>query len=115
MTYLYLLSSVLLSWFAQIVLKLWMANFWNTSWLLEKINFLIKNWYFWWWLFLYWFSMLLRLYVLSKFDLSYAYPFVAISYIVVLIWWYFLWEDITIWKIIWISLILIWITFIAKW
>ena len=115
MVYLCLISSAILSGLAQIILKQGLTWFWDVIWFWEKIIFLAKNLYFRWWLFTYWISMVLRLYVLSKLDVSYAYPFVAISYIVVLVWGYFLWETIWFYKILWVLLILSGIIFITKW
>lgn len=110
-----ILFSVFLNSIAQIFLKIW-------SW---KINFnlkyfdiflsLIFNYYIIFWLLSYALSILLWIYVLSKVQVSYAYPFLSLWFILVIIISYiFLWETINLYKILWILFIVIWVSLIYK-
>jgi len=66
-------------------------------------------------LFIYGISMLLWLYGLTKVDLSYAYPFLALSYILVIAGsWYFLGESISILRFIGVMIICIGVFVVAK-
>jgi drug/metabolite transporter (DMT)-like permease len=65
--------------------------------------------------FLYGFATLLWLYVLSKVDLSYAYPFLALTYVLVIISaWLFLGEPIPVLRWIGLSVICIGVLIIAR-
>ncbi|MEP1932109.1 MAG: EamA family transporter [Roseibium sp.] len=60
-------------------------------------------------------SMVSHLYVLSKVDLSYAYPFLSLAYVVVLLYAYFVFqEDLNTARIIGIGLICAGTVFIAQ-
>jgi multidrug transporter EmrE-like cation transporter len=60
-------------------------------------------------------SILFWVYGLTKVDLSYAYPFLAISYILVIIGsWYFLGETITALRIIGVSIICFGVIIVAN-
>lgn len=113
--YLFLLWSAFLNWVAQLLWKVGLKWFDGFVSFWDKFTFLIKNYYFIGGFFLYWISIILRFYVLSKLDVSFAYPFIALSYIVVLVWGYFLGEHIWALKIIGVWLILAGIVLIAKW
>lgn len=115
MIYIFLLWSALLNGIAQLLRKVGMQWFDSFVSFWDKFYFLIKNYYFIGGLMLYGISIVLRFYVLSKLEVSFAYPFIALSYVVVIIWWYFLWEHIWILRITGIGLILLWIVLITKW
>lgn len=66
-------------------------------------------------LFLYGLSAILWLYVLSKIELSLAYPLVSISYIVVLLGSYFFFQETLSWpRLLGIALILVGVIFISR-
>lgn len=110
-----ILLSVFLNWSAQILLKLWMPSVSFKDSYLNIIFSVFTNIYVLWWLFAYWISIILWMYVLSKVEVSFAYPFWSLGFILVMIFWvYFLWETINIYKVIWMFFIVIWIIFIAK-
>ena len=114
MNLLLIIISVLLSGLSQILLKIWMdkIDLSNKNYLIILWE-IIKNLWIIWWLFAIFVSMILWLKVLSQNDLSFAYPFVAISFIFVFIVSYFyLWEQINIFKILGLIFIIIWIIFI---
>ncbi len=60
-------------------------------------------------------SMASHLFVLSKVELSYAYPFLSLAYVVVAVAAWFLWsEDLNAWRIGGIALICVGTVFIAR-
>jgi len=114
LNFILIVLSVFFSWLSQVFFKLWMEQ-------LKNINFLsfywIKNIFLNYniiiWLLCMLFSMILWFKVLTKVNLSTAYPFIWISFIIVLIWSImFLWESINFYKILWTLLILIWVILI---
>lgn len=110
-----ILSSVFLNWLAQILLKLWMPNLNFKQNYLNIFFDIFTNLYVLWWLFAYWISILLWMYVLSKVDVSFAYPFLSLWFIfVMLTWMFWLWESVNIYKIIWMIFIVLWVFFIYK-
>ena len=97
-----IISSVILSGLSQILLKIWVDSIsFNNKTYIEIFLELIKNY----WILLgflsIWVSMIMWLKVLSQNDVSFAYPFVAISFIFVLIVsYFFLEESINIYKVV---------------
>lgn len=113
MNILLIILSVCATWFAQLLFRLGMRWF-EFDWILNFLVFLIKNVYIVAWVFVMIVWMFLWFFVLSKNEVSFAYPFTAISYIIVLVGGFFLGEDISVFKIVWIALILCWLIFIVK-
>lgn len=110
-----ILSSVFLNWIAQILLKLWMPSIDFKQNILKIFLDIFTNLYVLWWLFAYWISVLLWMYVLSKVDVSFAYPFLSLWFIfVMLTWMLWLWEAVNIYKILWMFFIIIWVFLIYK-
>lgn len=111
----FIFASVFLSSMAQLFLKYWLdgKDFVFSSY--QTFIPLFYNIFIWLWLISYWLSMLLWLRVLSLFDVSFAYPFVSLSFVIVLIWGFFFGETISLLKIGWVILILLWIFCIVKW
>jgi len=110
-----ILLSVFLNWSAQILLKLWMplVNFKDSY--LNIIYSTFTNIYVLLWLFAYWISIVLWMYVLSKVEVSFAYPFLSLGFIfVMLTWMFFLWETVNLYKILWMCFIIIGVFFIYK-
>jgi len=66
-------------------------------------------------LFVFFISMLIWLYVLSRMELSFAYPFVALNYVLILFGSYFLLkETITLYKIVGVVVIIIGVYLVAR-
>ncbi len=66
-------------------------------------------------LFAFFISMLIWLYVLSRMELSFAYPFVALNYVLILFGSYFLLkETITLYKMIGVVVIIIGVYLVAR-
>ena len=60
-------------------------------------------------------SMLIWLYVLSRMELSFAYPFVALNYVLILLGSYFLFkETITVYKMIGVVVIIVGVYLVAR-
>lgn len=114
MLYILALLSAFLNWVAQILWKIWLDKFDFKSSFFTIILNLIKNLYFLSGCFLYFLSIIVWFFVISKLDVSKAYPFLALSYIIIIIWWYLIWESVNVYKLLWIAFIIIGIIFISK-
>lgn len=114
MIYIFAILSAILNWIAQILWKIWLNGFDFKEWFIELVFSLCKNIYFLFWCFLYLLSIFIWFVVLSKIEVSKAYPFLALSYIIIMIWWYMIWESINLYKILGIFFIIVWIIFISK-
>lgn len=81
-----ILSSVLLNAFAQVFLRKSMMSFANTEFSLDTIKIwlpqLVTSIYLWSGILCYGVSIVVWLYVLAKTEVSYAYPFLSIGYII---------------------------------
>lgn len=115
MIYLWALISILLGSIAQYLLKKGMANIdYNVN-IKYIIKNLIENPSLWGGISCYGMSMIFWLYVLSKMELSKAYPMVSLGYIFTLIIGYLLLnESINLYKIIGILLIISGVFFITR-
>ena len=107
MQYLAALISISLGAVAQYFFKMGVNAVSNKSiGIVELIKFGVTNLYIWSGLFSYGFSLLLWFYVLSKMELSRAYPLVSLGYVFTMILGYFLLnESITFPKVVGIILI----------
>jgi multidrug transporter EmrE-like cation transporter len=119
MNYIIILTSVFLNAFAQIALKKGMmvigrfdflqTNYLNLAFTVAKNPFLILGF------FCYGLSILTWMAALSRTEVSFAYPFLSIGYVLVLIFgYYFFNETINIWKIFGIFFILVGVLMLAK-
>lgn len=116
MHYLIALLSIILGAVAQLFLKIGVTSIQeksNKS--VELLKYSLTNSYLWFGLFLYGVSLLLWFFVLSKMELSKAYPMVSLGYIFTLILAYlFLNEPITVAKITGIGIIIIGVIVLTK-
>jgi multidrug transporter EmrE-like cation transporter len=85
MTYILLITSAILNGLAQILWKTGLSLSQNTTTLTEKLFALLTNLSFLGGFFLYGVSIILWIIVISKVEVSYAYPLLSLSYIVVMI------------------------------
>lgn len=113
-----ILTSVFLGAFGQILVKYgatrFSENLFNQG-ILHSISTLITNIPVVTGAFLYGISFLIWIKVLSKVELSYAYPMVSIGYIFVMVFSYFVFkENITLMRLIGVSFIIIGVIFITK-
>ncbi len=103
---LYILFSVSLSAIAQLVLKAGMSGFssagiFNKPLTLGTVWLVFTNWFVLGGLLLYFTSALVWLYVLSKVDVSVAYPFVGVGFIITMLsGYYFFYEPLTLVKVL---------------
>ena len=116
MQYIAALISIILGAVAQYFLKMGVSAVSEKS---KNISEIIKsgvtNWYLLSGLFCYGLSLLLWFYVLSKMELSKAYPLVSLGYVFTLILGYcFLNETITVSKVAGIVLIMVGVVFLAR-
>ncbi len=109
-----ILFGVILNVVAQIILKLGMNKYSISSWNYIEIIKLFLSPFVITGIAIYIISLIIWLYVLSKVDVSFAYPFLSLGFVLVaLIGWMFLGESIGIFKIIGISLIVSGIIFVS--
>ncbi|MFZ2150433.1 MAG: EamA family transporter [Candidatus Absconditicoccaceae bacterium] len=99
---------------AQVLRKKGLVGFSFEGDIFKMIYMWFKNPYLVGGLLLYAISFIVRLWVLSKIPVSYAYPFLALSFVVVIIGGYILGEQINLIRIIGISLIVVGIVFISQ-
>lgn len=114
-----ILSSVFLSAIAQILIKKGMLQVGNinisVSNIINIIPNMIINIYLWIAVICYILSLLVWMIVLSKIDVSYAYPFSSIGYIITLIAGYIIFnENITLPRIIGVCIVIIGVIIISK-
>lgn len=114
-----ILIGVLLNAVAQLLLKKGMMMVGslsiNMTSLLQAIPSLLKNLYIWGGLGSYVISVFVWLIVLSKVEVSFAYPFLSIGYIVTaIIGFYFLGESLSIYKVSGISIICLGIIILSR-
>lgn len=117
MNILIIIFSVLLNCFAQVFMKNGMKSFADISLtsMFTSIPSLLLNYWLWLAMFCYGISFLLWMYVLSKCDVSYAYPFLSIGYVVVAILGYYWFnEDLTVYRICGIAVICIGVVLISR-
>ena len=110
-----ILSSVFLNWLAQILLKLWMSSINFKQTIINIVLEILSNLYVIGWLFSYGISVIIWMYVLSKVDVSFAYPFLSLWFVfVMLTGMFWLWETINFYKILWMCFIVLGIILIYK-
>lgn len=115
MNYIIALISILLGSFAQYFLKVGVDGLKLDKLSIGSIGTLFSNIYFWLGCFAYGLSLLFWLYVLSKMELSKAYPMVSLGYVFAMILGYlFLHETINFAKIVGICLIIVGVIFISR-
>ncbi|MDR2646338.1 MAG: EamA family transporter [Holosporaceae bacterium] len=116
MTNFFLISfQVVINTLAQLLLKkgVELVHFEQSVW--KLISALVSNGYIFGGVFIFVFSLLLWLYLLSQFELSFLYPFGSLSYVLAALGgWFFFAEDITLYRIGGIFLILIGVILVAK-
>lgn len=116
--YFYALISILMGAFAQLCLKKGVMEVSLGDEAVSKVRMLLKcvsNWYLMGGFVLYGLSALVWLVVLSKFELSKAYPMVSLGYVLtLLLGYYFLGEAITLTKVIGILLICVGVVVISR-
>ncbi|WP_421858136.1 EamA family transporter [Oricola sp.] len=115
----FILFTVLMNAAAQLFLKQGMTSLSaavlaQDNLILKSIQIVLQPWVFLGWLTLV-ISMISHMYVLSKVDLSFAYPFLSLAYVVValLAWWLFK-EELGVYKIAGIAFICIGTALIAQ-
>jgi multidrug transporter EmrE-like cation transporter len=110
--------SVILGAFGQILVKTGARNLeldFSMSHLFPSLIQIIKNIPVMSGMFLYGLSFLLWIKVLSKTELSYAYPFVSLGYVLIMIFSFFVFkESITVYKMIGTAFIIIGVLFVAR-
>lgn len=112
-----ILASVLLNCFAQLFMKRGMEQFkeLNLASLISSCGDMITNIWLWLAMFSYGISIFLWMYVLSKCDVSYAYPFLSIGYVVAAILGYYLFnESLTVYRISGIAVICLGVFLISR-
>ena len=114
-----ILISVFLAVVGQLLLKMGMLRVgkfsFNISTLVHQYTRILLNPFVIAGLFAFFISMLIWLYVLSRMELSFAYPFVALNYVLILFGSYFLLkETITLHKMIGVVVIIIGVYLVAK-
>ena len=114
-----ILTAVSLNAFAQIFLRKSMIPFSDTEFSLETIGIwfpqLVVNVYLWFGMMCYGFSIVIWLYVLSKTEVSYAYPFLSLGYIIIAIAGYvFFSENLSLFRISGILIICLGVVLISK-
>lgn len=115
MIYLLAFISILLGAVAQYFLKMGMTNWALKGSVGEMFRLLFHNYYLWSGILCYGVSMLFWLYVLSRMELSKAYPMVSLGYVITLLIGYFLLnEPLSYPKVIGIVLIVAGVCFIAR-
>ncbi len=115
MIYLLAFISILLGAVAQYFLKMGMTNWALKGSVSEMLRLLFHNYYLWSGILCYGVSMLFWLYVLSRMELSKAYPMVSLGYVITLLIGYFLLnEPLSYPKVIGIVLIVAGVCFIAR-
>lgn len=115
MKYLIALISILLGSAAQYFLKVGMSQLPVSASLFEKLSFVCKSLPVWTGLFCYGLSMVFWLYVLSRMELSKAYPLVSLGYVFTLfIGWWLLDESLSAWKICGVAFIIAGVVCIAR-
>jgi multidrug transporter EmrE-like cation transporter len=107
MQYVYLIISALLNGLAQILWK-------QSNIKMDSLYHIFTNYKFIGGLCIYAISIVIWLFVLKNVEVSKAYPILALSYVVVAVWWYFLWENVTAVRIIGICVIILWVFIISK-
>lgn len=115
MIYLLAFISILLGAVAQYFLKMGMTNWTLKGSVVEMLRLLFHNYYLWSGILCYGVSMLFWLYVLSRMELSKAYPMVSLGYVITLLIGYFLLnEPLNVPKVVGILLIVAGVCFIAR-
>ena len=114
MIFFFLFLSSLLNGIWQILWKKWLSWGGQFEGIIPFVVWLIINPLFMTGFFLYGISLVIWIYILPKTELSYAYPFLAISFIIVLIGGYFLGEHINAYRIVGVFCIIIGILFISR-
>lgn len=115
MIYLLAFISILLGAVAQYFLKMGMTNWSLKGSVVEMLRLLFYNYYLWSGILCYGVSMLFWLYVLSRMELSKAYPMVSLGYVITLLIGYFLLnEPLNVPKVVGILLIVAGVCFIAR-
>lgn len=114
--YLMAILSIALGSFAQLFLKIGAKEIcFDKDQLGESLRSLISNYYLWGGLAFYGLSVVFWLFVLSKLELSRAYPLVSIGYIFTLFLGnFFLQESMTVHKILGVCFIIIGVIFISR-
>lgn len=113
--YVLIIFQVFINVIAQLLLKKGVASLDFSSSPLVLIMSLITNIYIFGGVFIFVISLLLWLYLLAQFDLSFLYPFGSLSYVLAAIGGYFFFaENITCYRGIGILFILLGVIFVAK-
>jgi drug/metabolite transporter (DMT)-like permease len=108
-------SQIIINTLAQLLLKkgVELVHFEQSIW--KLILTLISNAYILSGVFIFVFSLLLWLYLLSQFELSFLYPFGSLSYILAALGgWFFFAENVTLYRVGGIFLILMGVILVAK-
>lgn len=113
MNILLIICSVVATWVAQLLFRIWMKGY-NFDWLLNFLYYVISSKYIILGIIIMVLWMILWFIVLSKNEVSFAYPFTAISYIIIFVGGFFLGETVNLVKIIWFILILSGLIFVIK-
>ncbi len=110
-----ILSSVFLNAMAQVFLKLWTWKLILKESYFDTIISILTNYFLIWGLSFYVISVVIWIYVLSKVEVSYAYPFLSLWFIIVsFLWFFLLGESMNMYKILWIIFIVFWVILIYK-
>ncbi len=109
-----IITSIVFSSTSQILLKLWAWSVLFDWKLMDIAKSIILNPFIIWWIWMQVVALLLWIVALKKVDVSFAYPFISLGFILVLVvWHFFLHETIDIYRFIGIATILVWIIILS--